>query len=77
MIGQLTYTTKQVAALINTTPRRVMIVCDYWQLKNTGVGVRREWTIDEIIKAGVRLQLLEAGLRKGAIDKLIGPWDGQ
>ena len=71
------FTTKQAAQLVGVTMRQFMLVCEYWDRKHPGYGSPREWSIAEIVDAGMRARLLQAGLRRKAIDALIGPpeWD--
>ena len=71
------YTTKEAAKLAGVTVRQYMSVCEYWDRKRPGYGSPREWSIAEIVDAGMRARLLRAGLRRKAIDALIGPpeWD--
>ena len=67
------YTTKEAAQLVGVTMRQFMLVCEYWDRKHPGIGSSREWSIAEIVDAGMRARLLQAGLRRKAIDALMGP----
>ena len=69
-----TYTTPQAAALLKTTPRRVQLVTNYWDVQSPGIGKRCTFTVSQVVDIGLRARLLEVGLRKQAIDALLGPF---
>ena len=69
-----TYTTPQTAALLKTTPRRVQLVCNYWDVQSPGIGRPCTYNVSQVVDIGLRARLLEAGLRKQAIDALLGPF---
>ena len=73
VVLSVTYTTNETAALLKTTTRRVMMVCDYWDIQHPGIGRRCTFTVSQVVDIGLRARLLEAGLRKKAIDALLGP----
>ena len=54
----VTYTTTEAAALLKTTPRRVMMVCDYWDIQHCGSGRARKYTASQLVDIGLRARLL-------------------
>lgn len=68
------FDTQTAAQLLKVPTRRLALTMasEYWRDEGLGSGKRKRWSIADIVLAGTRLKLLDAGFSKALIDRMVG-----